>query len=109
MPRKLELFAFDLYRQLAGTDGDAQFGVHFTYEDLYYSVVFLAAIYVSGVVASKFLKMPNLVGEIICGILLGPSLADIVPNAESWVLLGELGYVRLVYYLILQKSRKGWS
>ena len=73
-------------------DGHSEFGVHITYQDLYRSVIFLGAIYVSGQIASsKYLKMPNLVGEIICGIILGPPLLDIVPNARAWVLLGELG------------------
>lgn len=40
--------------------------------------------------------MPDLVGEIIAGILLGPPLADYVPNPEAWVLLGEIGLVLLV-------------
>ena len=35
------------------------------------------------------------VGEICAGILLGPPLADFVPLAEAWVLLGEIGYVNL--------------
>ena len=72
-------------------DDHSGFGVHITYEDLYYSVVFLTCVYVSGQVASRFLQMPSLVGEIICGILLGPPLADFVPNPEAWVLFGELG------------------
>ena len=75
-----------------GGDGHSEFGVHITYQDLYRSVIFLGAIYISGQIASsKYLKMPNLVGEIICGIILGPPLLDIVPNARAWVLLGELG------------------
>ena len=91
-------FAWNVYRQLAGTESEydddghgGDFGVHFAYEDLYNSIVFLVAIYVSGQIAAGLLKMPNLVGEIICGILLGPNLADFVPNVESWVLLGEIG------------------
>lgn len=41
-------------------------------------------------------RMPNLVGQIFAGILLGPSLADFVPLPQAWVLLGEVGLVILV-------------
>jgi hypothetical protein len=85
-------------RLLSGGEGDegegddhSSFGVHITYDDLYRSFVFLTAIYLAGQVASRLLKMPGLVGEIIAGILLGPPLANFVPNAEAWVMLGELG------------------
>lgn len=55
-------------------DGHGGFGVHITYDDLYHSIIFLTCIYVSGQIASRLLKMPDLVGEIVCGILLGPNL-----------------------------------
>ena len=55
--------------------------------------MFLTLIYVAGVVSARGLKRPNLVGEIVAGIILGPPLLDFVPNAEAWVLLGEIGYV----------------
>ena len=74
----------------AGDDGD-NFGVHVTYEDLYASIVFLAAIYIAGVFVARFLAMPALVGEIFMGIILGPNLLDIVPNEEAFVMLGEVG------------------
>jgi len=77
-------------------DGHSEFGVHITYEDLYNTILFFTCIYVCGQIASKLLKMPNLVGEIVCGILLGPPLADFVPNPEAFVLLGEVGLILLV-------------
>ena len=46
--------------------------------------------------ASRFLKMPSLVGEIFVGILLGPNLAAYVPNPVSFVMLGEIGLILLV-------------
>lgn len=61
-----------------GDDGHGGFGVHITYNDLYNSVVFLSCVYISGQIASRLLKMPDLVGEIICGILLGPNLGKLV-------------------------------
>mmetsp|Transcript_19429 Transcript_19429/g.45207 ORF Transcript_19429/g.45207 Transcript_19429/m.45207 type:complete len:791 (-) Transcript_19429:359-2731(-) len=92
-----------MVRYLAGGSDEAHhddehssFGVHIQYEDLYQSLVFLAAIYVSGQIAQRVLKMPTLVGEIIAGIILGPSLIDFVPISEAWVLLGEMGLILLV-------------
>ena len=86
-------------RLLAGTenaegcddDGHGGFGVHITFQDLYASVLFFTVIYVMGAFAQRVLKMPSLVGEIFAGILLGPPVADWVPNAEAFVMLGEIG------------------
>lgn len=81
-------------RLLAGSpEGEESFGVHITYEQLYAAIIFLVCIYIGGQIASRLLRMPNLVGEIIVGILLGPPLANYVPFAEAWVLFGEIGYV----------------
>ena len=94
--RREDLILHRLYRALAeegGDDSHSEFGVHITYEDLYNTIVFFACIYICGQIASGLLKMPSLVGEIICGILLGPPLANFVPNPEAFVLLGEVGYV----------------
>lgn len=77
-------------RWLSSTEDGESFGVHIEYEDLYDTLLFFVAIYVSGKLAA-LVKMPSLVGEIVCGILLGPPLADFVPNPEAFVLLGELG------------------
>jgi len=71
--------------------GRSEVGVNITYEDLYSTIIFLACIYVSGQMACRFLRMPCLVGEIFCGILLGPPLADFVSYPEAFVMLGELG------------------
>ncbi|GAX13284.1 hypothetical protein FisN_17Hh224 [Fistulifera solaris] len=81
-------------RWLAG--GDSEFGVHIEYTDLYGAVVFFVCIYCAGQFASRVLTMPALVGEICCGILLGPQLADYVPNPQAWVLFGEIGLILLV-------------
>ena len=64
--------------------------------DLYDTIIFLVCVYLMGQFACRALKMPNLVGEIVAGILLGPPLADFVPNPEAWVLLGEIGLILLV-------------
>jgi Kef-type K+ transport system membrane component KefB len=83
-------------RYLSESQGDESFGVHIEYEDLYDTIVFFTMIYVAGQIASRVLRMPDLVGEIVAGILLGPPLADFVPNPEAFVLLGEVGLVLLV-------------
>lgn len=101
MTAHLNSFAVDVVsRLLAGgeeenpldhDDGHSEFGVHIVYNDLYGAVAFLVCIYCAGQFAARVLTMPALVGEICCGILLGPQLADYVPNPEAWVLLGEMG------------------
>ena len=75
----------------ATADGEGHFGVHITYQALYHSIVFLSLIYAAGMLVSRFLSMPALVGEIFMGILLGPNLLDFVPNEEAFVMLGEIG------------------
>ncbi len=75
-------------RLLAESDSE---GFHIEFKYLYATIVYLAAIYLFGQFASRVLQMPNLVGEIFCGIILGPPLLDYVPNAASLVLIGEVG------------------
>ena len=93
--RREDLILHRLYAAFADSDRalaeDSEFGVHITYNDLYNTIVFFACIYVCGQIASSLLRMPSLVGEIICGILLGPPLANFVPNPEAFVLIGEVG------------------
>jgi Kef-type K+ transport system membrane component KefB len=84
------------YDDDAAGSGEVHFGVHVAYTDILTSMIFLAAIYMSGIFSVKFLRMPSLVGEIFAGILLGPNLANIVPSPETFVLLGEIGLILLV-------------
>ena len=58
-------------------------------------LVFLCAVYVAGL-CTKALGMPSLVGEIITGFLLGPPLADYVPQTQALVLIGEIGLIMLL-------------
>jgi len=74
----------------------SEFGFHIEFPDLYRTILYFACIYVMGQFASRVLRMPSLVGEIFCGILMGPPLADIVPNAGALVLIGEVGLILLV-------------
>ena len=80
---------------------DGHFGVHIGYYDLYSSMVFLAAVYASGVFSTRFLGMPALVGETLIGIFLGPNLFNLVPLPEAFVLLGEIGYDRKLQHGLL--------
>ena len=59
------------------------------------TLIFLAAVFVMGKLAAM-VGMPSLVGEIFCGFLLGPPLADIVPFSQAIVLVGEIGLIMLL-------------
>mmetsp|Transcript_10833 Transcript_10833/g.14344 ORF Transcript_10833/g.14344 Transcript_10833/m.14344 type:complete len:780 (+) Transcript_10833:171-2510(+) len=102
MASRAEAFIWQGLRYLSGGGGDEEddghsiFGVHIEYVDLYDAFLFLVIIYVSGQIAARVFKMPALVGEIFAGILVGPPLGDIVPYAEAFVLIGELGLILLV-------------
>jgi len=73
--------------------GEDSFGFHIEFMDLFATLVYFACIYLMGQFASRVLQMPSLVGEIFCGILLGPPLAGFVPDSieEALVLIGEVG------------------
>jgi len=109
MPYRMEQYVIEHASRFLAGDADAdhdadhhgeehhsEFGVHVTYDDIYYSLLFLTAIYVSGQIAAHILRMPSLVGEIAAGIILGPPLAGIVPIPQAFVLLGEIGLLLLV-------------
>jgi len=59
------------------------------------TLVFLAAVFAMGKMATM-IGMPSLVGEIFCGFLLGPPLANFVPFPQAIVLVGELGLIMLL-------------
>lgn len=79
-----------------GGEGEASFGVHVNFEDIWNAMVYLAAIWVCGFLSDKIFFMPALVGQIIAGIVCGPEVFDIVPLPQAFVLLGEIGLVLLV-------------
>jgi len=76
--------------------GHSEFGFHIEFSDLYRTILYFSCIYVLGQFSSRVLQMPSLVGEIFCGILMGPPLADYVPNPQALVLIGEVGLILLV-------------
>ncbi len=79
-----------------GGEGGVSFGVHVKYDDVWFAMLYLSAIWIFGFVGEKILLMPALVGQIFAGIVCGPALLDIVPQPEAFVLLGEIGLVLLV-------------
>jgi Kef-type K+ transport system membrane component KefB len=88
----------DMGGRLLASSGEehSDFGFHIEFGDLYRTILYFTCIYIMGQFASRVLQMPSLVGEIFCGILMGPPLADYVPNAETLVLIGEVGLILLV-------------
>jgi len=76
--------------------GDGVVGIHVPYEDVWFAMLFLSAIWIFGFLGERILLMPSLVGQIFAGIICGPALLDIVPLPEAFVLLGEIGLVLLV-------------
>jgi len=62
-------------------------------------LVFLAAIYAGGLAASRFLKVPSLVGEIFVGILMGPNMVRLDGVSLCWIYSKNLNvFFSLVLY-----------
>lgn len=74
---------------------ESELSVEVSYEDIYQTLAFLAFIFAFGKLAT-LIGMPSLVGEIICGFLFGPPLADFVPFPKAIVLIGEIGLILLL-------------
>ena len=64
---------------------------------IYYLMLYVALIWVIGKLFSK-VGMPELVGQIITGIIFGPNLLNIVGDhgSEMLVVIGEIGLIMLV-------------
>lgn len=78
-------------RQLLATEGLE----HFDYWDILWLITFLVAIWVGGKVVT-LINFPSLVGEILVGMCLGPSLLNFVPYPSAIILFGELGLLLMV-------------
>ena len=70
------------------------------FHELYSVVIFCAALWLSGK-AFAMMKLPALVGEIVCGIVLGPHMLQLVGSddagaTETFKLIGNVGLVFLV-------------
>jgi len=68
-----------------------------TFNHIYYVMVYVAALWIAGKLATK-LAMPALVGEIVFGIILGPHLVNLAGDegSEFLIVIGEIGLVMLV-------------
>jgi Kef-type K+ transport system membrane component KefB len=66
-----------------------------TFEDILKMTIFLMATWLLGRL-SHLVGAPSLVGEIICGFLLGPPLANFAPFPEAMVLIGNIGLLGLI-------------
>lgn len=60
------------------------------WDDLFAFTMFLACVFVSGKIVHR-LGGPSLIGEMLCGIVLGPTIANFAPEPRGLVLLGEFG------------------
>lgn len=65
-----------------GHGEEESLGVHITFEDTYFILIFLCVVFICGELAG-LIGIPPLVGQIIAGFLVGPPLANIVPYAEA--------------------------
>lgn len=68
---------------------------HFTFEDVVFTMIFLSAIWAAGKLCER-ISMPGLIGEIILGSILGPQLANFVPQPLAFMMIGEIGLILLV-------------
>ena len=78
---------------------DVFVGVSSSYEDLYRTLLFLAALHLVGDVVCRRVGriVPSLTGHILVGICFGPEGLDwIKPSPEQWVVLGNLGLLLLI-------------
>ena len=60
------------------------------------SLLFVAVILFCGSVFERVFRTSPLLGQIVAGLLLGPSLWNVVPHPTAVALLGKLGVMLLV-------------
>eukprot|EP01083_Nonionella_stella_P213377 769678_1 len=65
------------------------------FQHIYFVMLFLACLWFIGKVFARC-GLPSLVGEIVCGIILGPNLLGFVPYSDALIVIGEIGLVLLV-------------
>mmetsp|Transcript_35507 Transcript_35507/g.59848 ORF Transcript_35507/g.59848 Transcript_35507/m.59848 type:complete len:808 (-) Transcript_35507:521-2944(-) len=81
-----------------GDDGghDGGHEAPFTFEELLYLCLLLWIVFAVGKLAAKYLGLPELVGQILAGIMLGPHGIEMAPKPDALMLIGELGLVLMV-------------
>lgn len=67
--------------------------MHHIYLDL---AIILISTKIGGMISNKF-KMPSVLGALIAGVLIGPSVLNIVQDSEGLKLLSNLGVVMLMF------------
>eukprot|EP00484_Ammonia_sp_Unknown_P000784 CAMPEP_0197021680 /NCGR_PEP_ID=MMETSP1384-20130603/2627_1 /TAXON_ID=29189 /ORGANISM="Ammonia sp." /LENGTH=1130 /DNA_ID=CAMNT_0042449567 /DNA_START=117 /DNA_END=3509 /DNA_ORIENTATION=- len=65
------------------------------FQHIYFVMLFMACLWFVGKFFSR-IGLPSLVGEILCGIILGPNLLNLVPYSDALIVIGEIGLVLLV-------------
>ncbi len=63
-------------------------------------VGFLFSVWLSEVVCEKVFNVSPLLGQVTVGIILGPSLLDMVPQVEGLMLLGNIG----LYCIVIESA-----
>ncbi len=61
---------------------------------------FLFALWLSEVVCDRMLRVSPLLGQVGIGIILGPSLANIVPQVAGLMLIGKIG----LYCIVIESA-----
>ncbi len=67
--------------------------------------IIIVAAKVCGILASK-LKAPQVVGEIIAGLLIGPSVLGLVQQTDFLSQMAEIGVVLLMFLQVWRRTSK---
>lgn len=98
MHRSIREPTAELYRRFMRQLQDAsseELSVVVSFEDILKTIIFLLAAWISALVF-RVVGLPALVGEIVCGFLLGPPVLDFCPFPEAMVLIGNFGLIGLI-------------
>lgn len=72
-------------------------------------VALIASAAAAGGLLLHFLRQPALVGYIMAGVLLGPSVLGLAENRDAIGLLAELGVLMLLFVIGLELSLRGFK
>jgi Kef-type K+ transport system membrane component KefB len=91
-------------------EGDIEMETYSIFRDL---AIILISAKLCGLLAAK-LRAPQIVGEIIAGLLIGPSILGLVQQTDFITQMAEIGVVLLMFFAGLQTSihdllRTGWK
>jgi Kef-type K+ transport system membrane component KefB len=60
------------------------------------TLLFLGMCFMCGMISVYIFGLPSLIGEITCGMILGPPLLNVIPFPEAMVLVGNIGLIGLM-------------